>query len=253
MVTAWRCLERSAPGTQSDYLYQLERADQRLQIRILRQRRKRMALYVSAGITTELRVPLKCSWDAIHEFLDDKFEWAVTAEKDLLKDLLKSPRQAPDTYHHGGSVHFLGQVLNLKLHKSRWAVVEARHETLHVSCPAPGKPNLVEKHVLDWCRKHAEEIFATRIAALNPLFGDDIQPGDLVIRKMKARWGSCSNKGEICLNLLLIKQGLPQIDFVVAHELCHLRHFAHNKAFYGLLDRVMPGWKESEVLLGQAS
>jgi predicted metal-dependent hydrolase len=248
MVTAWQCLERSAPGKQSDYLYELERADQRLQIRILRQRRKRMALYVSAGLTTELRVPLKCSWDAIHEFLDDKFEWAVAAERDLLK----APRQAPDTYHYGGSVRYLGQSLNLELHKSRWTIVEARNNALHVSCPGPSKPNLVEKHVLTWYRKQAEETFARRISALNLLFGDDVEPGDLVIRKMKARWGSCSDKGEICLNLLLIKQDLPQIDFVIAHELCHLRHFAHNKAFYALLDRVMPGWKEKEVLLGQA-
>ena len=69
---------------------------------------------------------------------------------------------------------------------------------------------------------------------------------------MKARWGSCSSAGEICLNLLLMKAGLQQIDFVIAHELCHLTHFAHNASFYALLDEVMPDWKEREVLLGQA-
>ena len=49
-----------------------------------------------------------------------------------------------------------------------------------------------------------------------------------------------------------MKAGLPQIDFVIAHELCHLTHFAHNASFYALLGEVMPDWKEREVLLGQA-
>jgi predicted metal-dependent hydrolase len=69
---------------------------------------------------------------------------------------------------------------------------------------------------------------------------------------MKSRWGSCSSEGEVCFNLLLMQAGLPQIDFVIAHELCHIRHFAHNASFYALLEEVMPDWKEREILLRQA-
>jgi len=49
-----------------------------------------------------------------------------------------------------------------------------------------------------------------------------------------------------------MQAALPQIDFVIAHELCHLRHFAHNASFYALLGEVMPDWKEQEILLRQA-
>ena len=49
---------------------------------------------------------------------------------------------------------------------------------------------------------------------------------------MRSRWGSCSVSGQICLNLLLVRPKLPLIDFVIAHELCHLRYFSLNKDFF---------------------
>ena len=211
-----------------------------------------MALHVIPELMTELRVPLKCSWDSIHDFLNEKFEWVIAAEQEL--EALPCARR--NRYEPGGMVRYMGQSLKLVLNRSRWVVVEQEEGTLYVSCPNPGKPHLVEKHVLNWYGKSAEGVFKARIKTLHSLFDrpliEKVTPGSPVVRRMKARWGSCSPHGEICLNLLLIKESLPQIDFVIAHELCHLRHFAHNAAFYRLLTQVMPDWKQREAGLGQA-
>ncbi len=230
-----------------EYLCCLARDEKSVQVRIVRRKRRTMALYVTPDMTTELRVPLKCPWELIHHFLAEKFDWIIAAENELAG----RPPARRNSYEPGGKIRFMGDELSLSLHWSRWVVVRQEGAMLRVSCPDPGKLHLVEKHVMHWCRQAAERIFMARMSRLNADFDDGITPGSLRVRKMKARWGSCSLSGEISLNLLLIKEAPPQVDYVIAHELCHLRHFAHNDAFYQLLTRVMPDWQQREAVLGQ--
>jgi len=69
------------------------------------------------------------------------------------------------------------------------------------------------------------------------------KPTGLVIRTMKRRWGSCSNKGVITLSTELIKLSDLYIEYVITHELCHLKHHNHGPHFYKLLSEVFPEWK----------
>ena len=74
---------------------------------------------------------------------------------------------------------------------------------------------------------------------------------ELRLRSMRRRWGSCSRQGRVTLNVELVKLPLTLIDYVIAHELCHLFEFNHGKKFYQLLEHVMPDWKQREVMLKQ--
>ena len=60
---------------------------------------------------------------------------------------------------------------------------------------------------------------------------------------MRKQWGSCSPKGVVSLNPHLVKAPRDCIDYVLVHELAHLKEHNHSKRFYGLLDRNMPDWK----------
>ena len=66
---------------------------------------------------------------------------------------------------------------------------------------------------------------------------------------MRSRYGSCSHRGIITLNRHLIATPLACIDYVLVHELCHLRHFSHDRAFYALLEAMLPDWRERKARL----
>jgi predicted metal-dependent hydrolase len=71
------------------------------------------------------------------------------------------------------------------------------------------------------------------------------------VRMMEARWGSCAPSGRIWLNSRLVMLPTSLIDYVIAHELCHLRAPKHDEQFIRLLSRVMPDWRTRHGRLQQ--
>jgi len=68
----------------------------------------------------------------------------------------------------------------------------------------------------------------------------------LRVRRMKASWGTCSVDGVITLNPLLMRAPAHCIDYVIAHEVCHLREHNHSPRFYALQDRLFPDWRKAK-------
>jgi predicted metal-dependent hydrolase len=64
---------------------------------------------------------------------------------------------------------------------------------------------------------------------------------------MKSRWGSCSSSGKIALSYDLIRLSKECREYVIIHELCHLRHHNHGKGFYDLLTELYPDWKKTRA------
>jgi predicted metal-dependent hydrolase len=71
----------------------------------------------------------------------------------------------------------------------------------------------------------------------------------LSIRRMSRQWGSCSPQGRIALNVALVRAPQECIDYVLLHELIHLEEHNHGPAFYRLLDRHLPHWKQTKARL----
>jgi predicted metal-dependent hydrolase len=69
------------------------------------------------------------------------------------------------------------------------------------------------------------------------------EPGKLRISSARTRWGSCSRQGTLSFTWRLVMAPEEVIDYVVVHELCHLRHLNHSKAFWGLVEGILPDYK----------
>jgi len=119
-----------------------------------------------------------------------------------------------------------------------------------ISLPNTADKNEIEKLLKDWYRKHAKKRFENYLTE-SFLFmkKHGIPYPHLVVQEMKTRWGSCSNSGRITLNLNLIKHSSLCIQYVIVHELCHLKYHNHSKDFYNLLKKVMPDWEKRKYKL----
>ena len=226
--------------------------DERLQIngethavRVRHSRRRTLGLYLSASGGIEVRAPYRYPRHLIRRFLESRRDW-------LARSLQKIARLPPPlSWQHGGRCPLQGEPLTLDVVSHGQLGVWREGRSLRV-CLAGGDavPDRIERLVREWFRRQARPIFEQAIAAWWPRLGlaDNRYP-TLKLRAMRRRWGSCASHGGINLNLWLLGAPRDCIDYVVVHELCHLREFNHGPGFYHLMDQLQPDWRPREKRL----
>jgi hypothetical protein len=104
-----------------------------------------------------------------------------------------------------------------------------------------------------WFRQKAAEQFTKRIESWSAWCAKHKLPNPRMrLLKMSKRWGSASQDGRISLNPELIHMPSPCIDYVITHEICHLKHPNHGPAFFRLLASLLPDWRQRKERLEQA-
>ncbi len=104
-----------------------------------------------------------------------------------------------------------------------------------------GCHKLTQDEIVELVNK-AREVIPERVAHYAPLFG--VTYGRITIRRQKSRWGSCSSKGNLNFNCLLMLTPSEVIDSVVVHELCHRKEMNHSKKFYAEVLRVFQDYRK---------
>lgn len=95
----------------------------------------------------------------------------------------------------------------------------------------------------------AAQVIPERVRYFAPIVGVDY--GRITIRHQKTRWGSCSGKGNLNFNCLLMKTPPEVVDYVVVHELCHRKEMNHSPKFWAEVGRVLPEYKRARSWLKQ--
>ena len=98
-------------------------------------------------------------------------------------------------------------------------------------------------------KKRARRVFLARTAYYAPLVG--VKPGRISVRSQRTKWGSCSAKGNLNFNCLLLLAPAEVLDYVVVHELCHLREMNHSPRFWAEVGRVYPNYAAARKWLRQ--
>ena len=156
-----------------------------------------------------------------------------------------SPIQPPRQYISGETHRYLGRQLRLKLVADGDESVKLLGKYLVVSVAKPNDKARVKLLVEGWFKEHGRKVIAGRLEKCLAQIQTTAIPSPIVrFQKMERRWGSCSRKGTIVLNTELAKASVPCIDYVLFHELCHLKYPHHGKEFYGLLARFVPDWRK---------
>ena len=119
--------------------------------------------------------------------------------------------------------------------------VERRDRTLLVKAPRPGQ-DAVRELLVAWYRRTARPLLLERLGRLAETVGT--RPKQVRIAAQRSRWGSCSSGGTISLNWRLVLLPGELADYVLVHELCHLTHLDHSARFWGLVESVIPNYRQ---------
>ncbi len=119
-----------------------------------------------------------------------------------------------------------------------------------ITVSAPSEEDKTVRQILEkWYKKQAKELFEKRVPLLADLVNYDIRR--VTIRSQRTRWGSCSSRQTISLNWRLVLCPDWVSDYVIYHELAHLKHMNHSQAFWSLVADYFPRYKEAEKWLKQ--
>ena len=110
-------------------------------------------------------------------------------------------------------------------------------------------PDAVRAAIERWYRRQAHHIFAERAAHWNTQFG--YKYGRIAIRDQKSRWGSCSRQGNLNFNWRLLLAPLAVLDYIVIHELAHLKEGNHSPRFWALVAEQCPDYRDQRAWLRQ--
>ena len=217
-------------------------------------------IVVSSAEEVEVRVPLRVSSRAAHAFVLQQADWILRA----MDKQAKTPRVTPRRYVTGETVHYLGRPYRLEVVQSVWKRVTCEEGVLRVALYNAANASRVKALVEEWFRSQAQEALPPLFAETLERFGRQIRNAHcplvlrsderpdglrLTVRTMKTRWGSCSKEGHITLGTELVHVPRRLIEYVMVHELSHLAHLNHSKAFYFQVAMCLPDWKERRQAL----
>lgn len=202
-----------------------------------RARHLRIEIRNGSGLTVVM--PRNCRLEAVDEMLAAKSRW-ILQKYDRYVQAVQSPEAAE--LKVGGMVPYLGRDLRVVSWRGAGTGgrVERKEDALLVGLESgeDGLASLVE----GWFRIQAVTVLKDRVDQVAALWGVGYRR--LVVRGQRTRWGSCSHKGTLSFNWRLIMAPEPVVDYVVVHEVAHLKEMNHTKRFWALVAERCPSWRE---------
>ena len=187
-----------------------------------------------------VHAPNRISQRELERMLLSKADWIVKKLQALQENQLEK-----FVWEDGASLLLLGNTMELSVRlDSVSRALEHEPGRISVALPTPNNQSSIAKKVLQWYKKQALSDFSRRIELLAAKLGVETPP--LFLSSARSRWGSCNSRGEVRLNWRLLQAPPHIINYVVAHELAHLREMNHSAKFWATVERIYPDYKTAE-------
>lgn len=206
-------------------------------------RTKTASIKIDDGLAS-IVVPKILTIERIRQLVEDKYQWIV--QKIALHDASKpiSDRE----FISGEAYAYLGRNYRLKVVTGEYVPVKLTQGRLVATLPDGAKrSNLVRDAIIRWYKLNALRKIKEKVRRYSSAMG--IEAKSVSIKTFKSRWGSCSPKGELDFNWLIVMAPNRVVDYVVIHELCHLKQLDHSPKFWKEVERVMPDYPEHKEWL----
>jgi hypothetical protein len=220
-----------------------------VRIHLIRGRGRSVRLSITSRGEVRLHAPGRVSAAQALDFAREKSRWI---EKTLRKIESYTRLTAPANPGPPGTVAYLGEDIPVVPVKGTRPSAGLRDGRLVVRVSDPADDAQIRRRIDAWLKEWAVEVFSRILQrSMESAAPQGIPEPEWTVRFMKRRWGSCSRTGRIVFNVRLVQTPVALIEYVVMHELCHLKHHDHGRAFYALLGRCLPDWKERRKRLGR--
>ncbi len=224
---------------------------QDIEFELYRKDVKHINLNTRPDMTVMVSANDKVPIEYIKEFVKKKAPW-IAKNLSYFSDAQSESRSQKE-YVSGETFKYLGKQVRLKVETSEQESVKLYKGFIYLQ--VKDKENYNRKKLLmdKWFREKAEEAFNESLDRVYPLVElHEISRPKIMIRVMKARWGSCvKDKGLILLNYKLIKAPKYCIDYVVLHELLHFKYRNHDNRFFNFMTALMADWKDRKKILDE--
>ncbi len=213
---------------------------------IIRTDRKTMAIIVEPDGTIIVRAPHDLFEETIKEKVKKKRKWV--AEKLTKTDEIIKPVPKKRELVSGEKIKLKDKLIRLKIHKydKKRTVVELEKNILHIyinkNLNELERKKGLKKAILKWYKEQAKDIISERVEKYSKSF--DTKPNGIIIRSQQLRWGSCTKDNLLNFNWRIVMAPVSAIDYVVVHELCHLKELLHSIEFWNLIEGHFPEYKK---------
>lgn len=213
-------------------------------------KRKSVGLTVRDSQSLEVAAPAKMKLADVDAVVRERARW-VRKKWAMFADLEQSRQEA--TFAPGERWPFRGASYPLQIVERASATPAAvaldEHLNVTISRQLTGdaKREAVRAALWAWYRREAERWLRERVDHYSARYG--FAPRAIKVKDVKSRWGSCSVKGNLNFNWRLVLAPPPVVDYVVVHELCHLRHPNHSKRFWNLVRSILPEYETQKAWL----
>lgn len=224
--------------TPAEASHSIDLAGQRVDYFLRRSQRRTIGLAIDhRGL--RIGAPLRARQADIETLIRQHGQWVLD------KLATWQARLAPEklAIHDGMQLSILGQPLTVTvtpIGRPRWQWVGDR---LHLWPSLTTEAAVLLEKAL---RERGRQVFGERLAHYAPALG--VAPPPLRLSAARTRWGSCSRHG-ISLNWRLMFMPLPVVDYVVCHELAHLREMNHSPRFWSVVEQLCPDWRNLRLEL----
>lgn len=201
--------------------------------------RKTLAIEVHPDSSVKVIAPIGATPEKIQAKVEKRAPWIAKQQRTFSG---KAKSYSKREWISGENIFYLGRQYRLKVEQGA-PKIKMSGKYLNVSVPDKTKKKQIETLVNSWYLKHARIKLEERMSKYQSMLDrEELSVNSLIIRKLEKRWGSCTPKKNIVINSELIKAPIHCIDYVIIHELCHLKHHNHGPAFWNLLNKYCPEW-----------
>ena len=178
----------------------------------------------------------------VEAFIREKARWVLKK----LSEWRAAPKPPVVNWSGGSTVALLGAQVVIALLPGRRGI-SLEHGQLSIGLAPRGEPAALRKRGIAWIKEHARALLGERLALYAASLG--VPTPLLTLSSARTQWGLCHQDGRVRLNWRLIHLPLHLVDYVVAHELAHLREMNHSARFWTVVGRLYPDYKQARIEL----